>query len=65
LYRGRKFDIRCFVMVSNLNNVLRAYWYQDGYCRTSSLPFTLASHDRLIHLTNDAVQAKSRRYGQF
>ena len=36
LYNGRKFDIRTYMIVSINNGKLRAYWYQDGYIRTSS-----------------------------
>jgi hypothetical protein len=36
LYNGRKFDIRTYMLVSINNGKLRAYWYQDGYIRTSS-----------------------------
>lgn len=92
LVAGRKFDIRCFVLLvaTRKGKQLRGYLYkvvhmrahpnstsidhampvplphQDGYIRTSSKKFTLGSiQDRLIHLTNDAVQKHSAGYGKF
>jgi len=41
LYKGRKFDIRCFCLVSCLNGRLKAFFYEDGYIRTSSKLFSL------------------------
>jgi hypothetical protein len=46
--------------------MLKGYWYQEGYIRTSSAIFSLKNlNNNLIHLTNDAVQAKSEDYGKF
>ena len=36
LYNGRKFDIRHYMMITSVNGILKGYWYQDGYIRTSS-----------------------------
>ena len=36
LYNKRKFDIRCYVLVTSVNNIIKAYWYEEGYIRTSS-----------------------------
>lgn len=49
-----------------LINLLIGYWYQDGYIRTCSKEFTLKNlGNRLIHLTNDAVQKRGEEYGKF
>lgn len=49
-----------------MNGVLKGYWYQEGYIRTSSKEFTTKNLDnKLIHLTNDAVQKKGEDYGKF
>ena len=71
LIERRKFDIRCFglaQLINGPNNTreYRAYFFKEGYLRTSSREFTL--HDlenRYIHLTNDAIQNKSADYGKF
>lgn len=36
LYNGRKFDIRHFILISSINGNIKAYWYKEGYIRTSS-----------------------------
>lgn len=36
LYNNRKFDIRHYMLITNLFGVTRAYWYAEGYIRTSS-----------------------------
>jgi tubulin polyglutamylase TTLL1/tubulin monoglycylase TTLL3/8 len=66
LYNGRKFDIRTYMLVSINNGKLRAYWYQDGYIRTSSYMWRLDEiNDNYIHLTNDAIQKYTNDYGKY
>lgn len=67
LVSGRNFDIRSFVLVTlDKSHGLRGYYYRDGYVRTSSKAYSLKNlSDRETHLTNDAVQTKSKNYGQF
>ena len=43
LLQGRKFDIRLWVLVNQVNlNEQRCYLFAEGYIRTSSQKFTLA-----------------------
>ena len=66
LVHSRKFDIRCFVLVTCINGVMQGYFYSDGYIRTSSVEFSLLNtENNYIHLTNDAVQKQSQDYGRF
>lgn len=67
LVSGRKFDIRCFVLlILDKHNGLQGYYFPTGYIRTSSKVYSLKNlSDREAHLTNDAVQVKSKTYGQF
>lgn len=66
LYLNRKFDIRCYLLLLCYNGNLQAYFYKDGYLRTSVAEFSLENvHNKFIHLTNDAVQKKSAEYGKF
>lgn len=45
---------------------MKAYYYTDGYLRTSCKEFSLANlSNRMIHLTNDAVQKKDEEYGKY
>ncbi len=66
LYSGRKFDIRCYMLVTSLRGKIKAYWYEEGYIRTSSKEFNMHNlSNRMIHLTNDAVQKLSSDYGKY
>jgi hypothetical protein len=66
LYEKRKFDIRMFMLLTWYNGAVKIYWYRDGYVRTSSKKFTLSNlESKFIHLTNEAVQKKSMKFGKF
>lgn len=66
LYNKRKFDIRCYMLLTSINGIYKGYWYQEGYIRTSSKEFTVKNlANKMVHLTNDAVQKKSDDYGKF
>jgi hypothetical protein len=65
LIKGRKFDIRTFGTMTSINGHLKAYFYEDGYIRTSSTKYTSKSNDAFIHLTNDAVQVHSENFGKY
>ena len=66
MYYDRKFDIRCYALITIINNNIQGYFYKEGYLRTSCFKFSMNDiHDKFIHLTNDAVQKKSSEYGKF
>ena len=66
LYNRRKFDIRTYCLATSVNGNFKAFYYTEGYIRTSCKEFTLNNlTNRMIHLTNDAVQKKSEDYGRF
>ena len=65
LYNNRKFDIRHYMLVTNMFGVMRGYWYQEGYIRTASYEFDVFTFDKQIHLTNDAVQKHTPLYGKY
>ncbi|OMJ74802.1 hypothetical protein SteCoe_26218 [Stentor coeruleus] len=65
LVSKRKFDIRCYAMITCINGIIQGYFYQEGYIRTSSKNFSLTSTNKFVHLTNDAVQKKCEDYGKF
>ena len=66
LINRRKFDIRAYSLMTSVNGRLKGYFYQDGYLRTSSKEFNLSNlSNRMIHLTNDAVQKFADDYGRF
>lgn len=65
LYNNRKFDIRHFLLITSINGIIKAYWYKDGYLRTSSYPFDLSTDNIYVHLTNDAIQKKCDNYEKY
>lgn len=66
LYKNRKFDIRTYALTTTINGNLQGYWYSDGYLRTCSREYSLKNDkNRMVHLTNDAVQKKGDDYGKF
>lgn len=61
LYKQRKFDLRCYGLVVRFSNRISFYWYLDGYARTSSFLFDVMDKTNpMVHLTNEAVQIKSK-----
>lgn len=66
LVHKRKFDIRCYAMITSFNGVIQGYYYNEGYLRTSCRPYSIKDiEDPFIHLTNDAIQKYSEDYGKF
>jgi hypothetical protein len=54
------------MMTTTVNGNFQGYWYQDGYLRTTCKEFNLNNvTNRLVHLTNDAVQKRGADYGRF
>ena len=61
LVRGRKFDIRLYVLVTS---DLKVFMYRDSYVRTCSTAYDAANcADKSMHLTNDYVQKFLDSYG--
>ena len=66
LINKRKFDIRVFAMLTCFNGIIRGYYYEDGYLRTSSKEYSTSKlKNRFVHLTNDAIQKHCNDYGRF
>jgi|LauGreDrversion4_2_1035121.scaffolds.fasta_scaffold97675_1 hypothetical protein len=56
LIHNRKFDFRCYGLMTSINGHLKGYFYEDAYIRTSCKEFDIEKLDnKYIHLTNDAV----------
>ena len=52
--------------MSRLHGRLRAYWFSEGYIRTSSYEYDIEEvGDEMIHLTNDAIQKGNPNYGKY
>ena len=66
LVHKRKFDFRCYGMLTSIGGSLKGFAYHDGYVRTSCREFSLDDvTDQYIHLTNDAIQKHAEDYGKF
>lgn len=66
LIHRRKFDIRIFGLVTSVNGVMKGYFYEEGYIRTSCKEYTLDDLDsKTVHLTNDAIQVMDEDYGKY
>jgi hypothetical protein len=52
--------------MTSINGNLKGYFYHEGYLRTSSREFSINNlSNKLVHLTNDAIQKKADDYGKF
>ena len=52
--------------MTSVNGNHKTYIYDEGYLRTSSREYNM--HDlsnKLVHLTNDAIQKKAEDYGKY
>ena len=64
LIGGKKFDMRVYALVTSYSP-LTAYLYRTGFCRFTSVKYSLNLEDlsnNQIHLTNVAVQKNSDTY---
>ena len=62
LYFQRKFDLRIWVLFTWKGE---AFMYKEGYMRTSSDNYDLASSKNYVHLTNNCLQKFGENYGKF
>jgi len=66
LFNKRKFDIRCYGLLTAINGHVKGYFYKEGYLRTASKDFSLKTiNSKIVHLTNEAVQIKYDEFGKF
>ena len=60
---NRKFDIRVWVLI---NQDMEVFFCREGYLRTSAYEYELDDcEDKMVHLTNNAVQKNAKEYGRF
>jgi hypothetical protein len=53
LYKGRKFDIRIWVLVTHK---MQVYIFREGHLKTSSVPYDINNIDSYVHITNYSIQ---------
>ena len=62
LYKKRKFDIRCFVLVDCNMNV---FFCREGHLKGSSESYNLNNTNKFIHITNHSLQKKSNKFEMY
>jgi len=66
LFNKRKFDIRCYGLLTAINNNVKGYFCNEGYLRTASKDYSLKCiGSKIVHLTNEAVQMNYEEFGKF
>ncbi|CAF3145895.1 unnamed protein product [Rotaria sp. Silwood2] len=60
LVQGKKFDIRCYMLISSVKPLL--IFYHSGYIRLSMFDFDNNDENLLTHLTNQYMQKKDPKY---
>jgi hypothetical protein len=60
--RSRKFDIRQWVLVTNLNPLV-IYGFSECYLRLSGREYSLARQDKFTHLCNHSIQKDDQHGG--
>ena len=59
LYKNRKFDIRCFVLLDSNFNL---YFCKEGHLKGSSKLYNLNNSNKFIHITNYSLQKNSNKF---
>ncbi len=62
LYYGRKFDIRCFVLVDHCLNV---YMCREGHLKACSESYSLDNNNQFCHITNYSLQKHSENFSKY
>ena len=62
LYRGRKFDIRIWVMMTHNSQV---YVFKEGHLKTSSVAYDINLTNSYVHITNYSIQKYNNNFSKF
>ena len=62
LYKGRKFDIRIWVL---LTHKMSAYIFKEGHLKVSSNNYDLDSNNSFIHITNYSLQKYNKYFSKY
>ena len=61
LYKGRKCDMRIWVL---LTHQMKVFLFKEGHLKTCSVEFDLNSHDAFTHITNYSFQKKKLKFSK-
>ena len=62
LYKGRKCDMRIWVL---LTHQMKVFLFKEGHLKTCSVEFDLNSQDAFTHITNYSFQKKNLNFQKF
>ncbi len=61
LYRGRKFDIRIWVLMTHK---FKVYIFREGHLKTSSVNYDINVRDSYVHITNYSIQKYNEEFSK-
>lgn len=62
LYRGRKFDMRIWVLITHN---MKVYVFKEGHLKTSSVGFDINVKNSYVHITNYSIQKYNEQFSKF
>jgi len=62
LYRGRKFDIRIWVLITHK---MKVYIFKEGHLKTSSVNYDINVKNSYVHITNYSIQKYNDEFGKY
>ena len=62
LYRGRKFDMRIWVL---LTQTMKVYVFKEGHLKTCSIEYNINSKDAFSHITNYSFQKYNTNFQKY
>ena len=62
LYRGRKFDMRIWVLITHN---MKVYVFKEGHLKTSSVEFDINVKDSYVHITNYSIQKYNEQFSKY
>ena len=62
LYKGRKFDMRIWVL---LTHTMKVYVFKEGHLKTCSIEYNLNSKDAFAHITNYSFQKYNTNFQKY
>ena len=62
LYRGRKFDIRIWVL---LTHQMKVFVFKEGHLKTCSVNYDINSRDSFSHITNYSFQKNNNNFEKY
>ena len=62
LYKGRKFDMRIWVL---LTHTMKVYVFKEGHLKTCSIEYNLNSKDAYAHITNYSFQKYNTNFQKY